>query len=94
MLAAPGFTSTNIRKAALLGDGSIQGNTPRDENKMMSAEKAAHKIARAIVKRKNTIILTFFEGKLAIFLNRFIPGMVSHLTFKHMAKEPEAPIKN
>jgi short-subunit dehydrogenase len=94
MLAAPGFTATNIRKVALLGDGSFQGETPRAENKMMSAEKAARKITRAIIKRKNVLVLTFLEGKLAVFLNRFLPRIVSHLTYNHMAKEPESPIKN
>ncbi|MDY0343517.1 MAG: SDR family oxidoreductase [Lentimicrobium sp.] len=94
LLAAPGFTATNIRKVALLGDGSFQGKTPRNENKMMSAEKAARKITRAIIRRKKVLVLTFLEGKLAIFLNRFIPGTVSHLTYNHMAKEPESPLKN
>ena len=92
LVAAPGFTATNIRKVALLGDGSFQGETPRDENKMMSAETAARKITKAIIQRKDSVVLTFLEGKLAVLLNRFFPTMVSHLTYNHMAKEPESPI--
>src|SRR5690554_2730487 len=44
LVAAPGFTASNIRKVALLGDGSLQGATPRQEEKMMTAEQVAKKI--------------------------------------------------
>jgi NAD(P)-dependent dehydrogenase (short-subunit alcohol dehydrogenase family) len=30
LMVAPGFTTSNIRRAALLADGSAQGETPRD----------------------------------------------------------------
>jgi short-subunit dehydrogenase len=93
LVAAPGFTATNIRQAALLGNGYPQGTTPRDEGKMMSAGKAAKKIVKATLKRKNELVLTLVEGKLAVLLNRFFPGLVSHLTYNHMAKEPAAPLK-
>lgn len=93
MVAAPGFTATNIRQSALMGDGSKQGTTPRDEGKMMPAEVAARKIVKAALKRKNELVLTFIEGKFTVFLNRFFPGYVSRLAYSHMAKEPDAPIK-
>jgi len=93
LVAAPGFTATNIRQSALLGNGHPQGTTPRDEGKMMSAGKAAKKIVKATIRRKNELVLTLVEGKLAVLLNRFFPGLVSHLTYTHMAKEPAAPVK-
>ncbi len=37
MIACPGFTASNVRFAALTADGSAQGETPRDEGKMMTA---------------------------------------------------------
>jgi hypothetical protein len=46
LIAAPGFTTSEIRKHALVADGSQQGETPRDENKMMSAEECARYIYR------------------------------------------------
>ncbi len=92
LVACPGFTATNIRKTALAKDGSQQGETPRDEDKMMSADTVAHRIIQAIIKRKRTIIMTS-DGVLTVFLNKFFPAFVDKLVYKHMAKEPDAPFK-
>lgn len=68
LVAAPGFTASNVRNVALTADGSSQGETPRDESKMMSAEECARLIANAVVKRKRELIMTFMEGKLTVWL--------------------------
>jgi short-subunit dehydrogenase len=93
MLVAPGFTASNIRNAALVADGSNQGESPRDEHKMMSADEVADHIVKGILKKKNSLILTFKEGKLSVLLNKFFPKLVSKLAFNHMAKEPDSPFK-
>lgn len=93
MTAAPGFTSSNIRMTALMADGSQQGETPRDESNMMSSEEVAYHIARAVDKRKAELILTFVEGKLSVFLKKFFPRLIERLTYNHMAKEPNSPLK-
>lgn len=93
LVAAPGFTSSEVRKAALTADGSSQGETPRDESKMMSAEECALHIANAVKKRKRQLILTFVEGKLTVFLGKFFPSLLDKLTYDHMAKEPDSPLK-
>lgn len=91
LVAAPGFTSSNIRKSALLADGSPQGDTPRDEAKMMSSEKAAAIIVRAVTKRKNELVLTFLEGKFAVTLNHYFPRLVNYMVYRQMSKEPDSP---
>jgi len=91
LIAAPGFTASNVRKAALTANGSNQGETPRKEDKMMTAEEVAVHLAKAIIKRKRTLILTFVEGKITVFLKKFMPGLLEKLTFNHMAKEPDSP---
>lgn len=93
LVAAPGFTSSNIRKVALVEDGTPQGESPRAEEKMMTSEEVAEKIISAIDKRKNELILTFLEGKLSVFLKKFFPKWVDKLTYNHMAKEPNSPFK-
>jgi short-subunit dehydrogenase len=93
LIAAPGFTGTNIRKVALTADGNRQGETPRDESKMMTAEEVAIKIIKAIEKRKRTLILTFAEGKLTVFLKKFFPLLIDKITYNHLAKEPDSPLK-
>lgn len=93
LVAAPGFTASEVRQSALTTDGTQQGETPRDESKMMSSEECARHIVRAIKKRKRSLILTFIEGKLTVFLGKFFPSLLDKLTYGHMAKEPNSPFK-
>jgi len=93
LVAAPGFTASEVRKAALTTDGSQQGETPRDESKMMSSEECARHIVNAVRKRKRELILTFTEGKLTVFLGKLFPSLLDKLTYNHMAKEPNSPFK-
>jgi len=58
LTACPGFTASNIRNRALTKDGSMQGESPRDENKMMTAEECAAHIYNATLRRKNFLVLT------------------------------------
>lgn len=93
LVAAPGFTSSEVRKVALTADGSLQGETPRNEDKMMTSEECALHIANAVKKRKRQLILTFIEGKLTVLLGKFFPALLDKLTYNHMAKEPDSPLK-
>jgi short-subunit dehydrogenase len=93
LVAAPGFTSSNIRNTALQADGSMQGHSPRNESGMMSAEAVAIAITKAIEKRKRSIILTFTEGKITVFLGKWFPKLLDKLSYNHMAKEPDSPFK-
>lgn len=52
MWVSPGFTTSNIRHAALNSKGESQGETVLDESKLMSAESCARYILNAIEKRK------------------------------------------
>ena len=52
MIIAPGFTTSEVRRHALLADGSEQGNSPREEKKMMSPEFVARWILKGIRKKK------------------------------------------
>src|SRR5436190_3712687 len=92
LVACPGFTASDIRNRALSKDGSIQGESPRDESKMMQPEKVAEKIARAVLKRKRDLILTS-DGKLTVLLSKFFPAWLDKMVFNHMAKEPNSPFK-
>lgn len=93
LVAAPGFTASNIRKTALDASGHQQGESPRNEKNMMSAEECAAIIVKGVEKRKREIIMAFTEGKLAVFLSKWLPGLVDRLSYSHMAKEPDSPFK-
>src|SRR6185369_5090543 len=92
LTACPGFTSSNIRNKALTKDGSVQGESPRDEDKMMTAEECASHIYRATLKRKNFLILTT-QGRLAVWLNKLFPALADKMVYNVMAKEPNSSLK-
>ncbi|KAF0237338.1 MAG: 3-oxoacyl-ACP [Prolixibacteraceae bacterium] len=93
LIAAPGFTTSEIRKHALVADGSQQGETPRDENKMMSAEECARHIYRAVKSRQRKVILTFIQGKVTVFVAKLWADLIDGFIYRTFAKEPDSPLK-
>ena len=91
LIACPGFTASNIRNVALSKDGSVQGETPLDENKLMPAQTVATRVIKSIEKRKDRLILTT-QGKMTVFLNKFFPKFMDKMVYNHMSKEPNSPI--
>lgn len=92
MIAAPGFTASNVRFSALTADGSVQGESPREEGRMMTAGEVAHRIARGVAHRKRTLLMEF-NGRTTSFIKKFAPGLLDKLFYNHMAKEPDSPFK-
>jgi short-subunit dehydrogenase len=86
MWVCPGFTTSNIRQAALNKDSQSHGDTPMDESKMMTAEKCAEHILKAIQKKKRTLVLTFI-GKRTVFMQKFFPKLADKLTYKFFFKD-------
>lgn len=86
MWVCPGFTTSNIRNAALNKDANSHGETPMDESKMMTAEKCAEHILRAIQKKKRTLVLTF-TGKRTVFMQKFFPKLADTLTHNFFFKK-------
>jgi dehydrogenase/reductase SDR family protein 7B len=86
LTAAPGFTSSNIRHAALMADGQSQNETPRDEGKMMSSEEVARHLREAVAQRRRTLVLTG-QGKLTVFLNKWLPSLTDKLVLANFRKE-------
>jgi short-subunit dehydrogenase len=93
LVAAPGFTSSEIRKSALTASGKQQGETPRNESKMMSAEECAGRIFKAVKRKRRKVILTFVEGKLIVFLAKMWADMVDGVMYRVFASEPDSPFK-
>lgn len=86
LLACPGFTASNIRQVALAADGSPQGESPRDEQKMMSSTEVAQHILQGVQQRRRDLVLTG-QGKLTVFLNKWLPGLTDKLVLSHFRKE-------
>lgn len=90
MTFAPGFTASNVRNAALTADGSAQGTTPRDEGRMMTAEKCAEYLAKGLYRRKSQMVLTPI-GKLTVLMHNIFPRWTDRMEFNYMSKEPDSP---
>ncbi|MCW3464735.1 SDR family oxidoreductase [Chitinophaga nivalis] len=92
MWVCPGFTASNIRNTALNPQGQTQRETPLSEDKLMTAEAVATAIAKAIAKRKRTLVLTG-QGKLTVLLSKLLPGVLDKLVYNHFKKEPGSPLQ-
>lgn len=92
LIAAPGYTASDIRKNALNSDGKPQSETPLSEEKLMTAEEVARHILNAIEKRRRYLILTTI-GKITVWLNKFFPAVMDKMAFNYIRKEPDSPFK-
>ena len=92
MIACPGFTASNVRFSALTADGSQQGETPRDEAKMMTADEVARIVAKGILKRKRLCLMEN-EGRATHFVKKFAPAFLDRMFYLVMSKEPDSPLK-
>ena len=92
LVACPGFTNSNIRNTALNAEGNQQGESPLEEQKIMSAEEVAVHIYKAVINRKRDLILTT-QGKLTVWVNKLFPNLADKLVFNHFKKEKNSPLK-
>lgn len=92
MIACPGFTASNVRFSALTADGSQQGETPRDEAKMMTPTEVARIVARGILRRKRLCLMEA-EGRATYFVKKFAPAFLDRMFYLVMSKEPASPLK-
>ena len=88
MWACPGFTSTNIRNAALNKDARPQGESPMNEEKMMSPEECAQHIIKAIKNRDRMLVLTI-TGRSTLFMSKFFPSWADKLIRKFYFRKNE-----
>lgn len=85
LVFAPGYTASNVRKAALLADGTPQGTTPKDESSLMTAEAVALKLANALYKRRREKILTAL-GFWDVWLYKRFPRLMDWVQLNYIRK--------
>jgi len=90
MIVSPGYTKSNIRNTALAKDGSMQGESPLEERKLMSAEEVAHRIVKGIEFKKHRLVMTS-QGKMVVLFNKFFPKMLDKMVYNTISKEPDSP---
>lgn len=92
LVFAPGYTNSNVRNAALTADGLPQGETPLSEEKLMSAEKCAEILAKALYKHRDSKILTLL-GKITVVAHILFPKFTDKVTYRFISKEADSPLK-
>lgn len=74
----PGYVNTEIRQIDNQGEFHADWQDPVSPFLLMSSEKAAKEIVKAIERRQPEQILTYY-GKLIVFLKRHFPSLINWL---------------
>ena len=92
LVFAPGYTASNVRKAALTADGTPQGDTPLKESGLMSAELCAKRLSHALRRRRTKRILTLL-GRATVRAHNMFPRLLDRWTYRYIARETGSPFK-
>jgi short-subunit dehydrogenase len=76
-LVCPGFVHTNVSLNALTGNGTAQETMDTATLNGLSPKYFAKKMARAIKQKKEEVYISGFKEKLAIYVKRFFPKVLS-----------------
>ncbi len=74
-VVAPDFVVSQIHRRAIGADGTPLGNTPMDEDRIMTAERCATLIARAM-RRRQRLLVTSVRGRFARWARLIVPELV------------------
>lgn len=89
-LISPGFVASEIRRVNNYGTFKPEAKEPVPTWLIMPAETAARQIAKAIHKRRREAVITG-HGKLLVFLQRHVPGLVSFFVNRFAVKARPEP---
>ena len=81
-LVCPGFVTTNVSKNALTGDGSPQQTMDKATQNGIEPAHFARLMAKAIQQKKEEIYIAGFKEKLAVFVKRMFPKLLSKMIRK------------
>ncbi|MCY1279356.1 3-phenylpropionate-dihydrodiol/cinnamic acid-dihydrodiol dehydrogenase [compost metagenome] len=72
MLVCPGFTATDLRKNALVGDGSVTRHPPLAIGKVAAPQDVAEAIYQGALRRRRLLVLSNIDWRARV-LARFFP---------------------
>ena len=81
-LVCPGFVTTNVSKNALTGDGSPQQTMDKATQNGIAPTHFARLMAKAIQQEKEEVYIAGFKEKLAVFVKRLYPKLLSKMIRK------------
>ncbi len=80
-MVTPDFVLSEIHKRALKGDGTPLGESPLQQDKVMTAEECATLMVDAIAQRKR-LLITSSRGKIGRWLKLIAPGLMDNIALK------------
>jgi short-subunit dehydrogenase len=83
---APDFVVSQIHRRALGADGSPLGETPMQEDRIMTAERCAELIIDAMARRKR-LLITSRRGRLGRWFKLLAPGLIDRIAAKAIAQK-------
>ena len=81
-LICPGFVNTNVSMNALKGDGSKQNKLDNATAKGLKPNDFAKIALNAIAQKRQEIVIAGFMEKLAVYVKRFFPKLLSNVIRK------------
>lgn len=84
MLVCPGFTATDLRKNALVGDGSMAQQPPLAIGTVASAQDVAEAIYRGALQRRRLLVLSNINWR-ARLLARFFPRLFERVLLPRLS---------
>lgn len=81
-ILCPGYIQTEITLKSLIGDGSPYGKVDDSLEHGMPVQTCARKILKAIAAKKREVIIAQPREKTAVYLKRFLPGVLFTLVRK------------
>lgn len=80
-MAAPDFVLSEIHRRAIGADGKPLGESPLDEDKVMTSEECAALIVKAMEER-DRLLLTSTRGKIGRWLKLLAPQLMDNIALK------------
>ena len=81
-LACPGFVQTNVSLNALTGDGSAQNKMDNATKNGLTSERFVKLLIKAVKSEKEEVYIGGFKEKLAVYVKRFFPKLLSTMIRK------------
>ncbi len=81
LLVCPGFVQTNVTKNSLTGSGKPQGKLDATTANGMTANEAANRIIKGIIKNKQEIAFGGRE-KFGLLIKRFFPNLLTKIVLR------------
>jgi short-subunit dehydrogenase len=81
-VACPGFVQTNISINALTGNGTAQNKLDAATKNGLTPEIFTKKLLKAVRQEKQEVYIGGFKEKLAVYVKRFFPQLLSKMIRK------------